>query len=232
VCGNGAREGAEECDDGNDLNTDACTTGCENARCGDGFTYQEVEQCDDGNQIDIDFCRNDCTFVPAVCGDGVRQSGETCDDENTADGDDCPPDCRIESCVATGTRHVVSVAYTEPAAVNVGGLVVFIRYPDGTVGLPGLGNATSVRGRITGLQSGFTHVANDLDYALRETLAPTAAGAALVTGQIVAISFDLCFGATVPPAVSFACTVQSASTPQGQDIDLGQNPIACAVGAP
>jgi hypothetical protein len=120
----------------------------------------------------------------------------------------------------------------KPAAANVGGLVVFLHYPDGTVGIPGLGNATQVRGRISGLQTGFTHVANDLDYALRETLAPTVQGASLATGQVFAISFDLCFGATAPPAGSFTCTVDSASTPQGQDIDLGQNPITCAVAAP
>jgi cysteine-rich repeat protein len=232
VCGNGTPEGDEECDDGNDLNTDACTTACLDARCGDNFTFQGVEDCDDGNRVEDDFCRNDCTFAPAVCGDGVRQSGETCDDGNTQDGDDCPPDCRIGSCVATGTRHAVGVTYVKPAAAAVGGLVVFLHYPDGTVGIPGLGNATQVRGRIAGLQTGFTHVANDLDYALRETLAPTTPGASLASGQIFTVSFDLCFGATAPLAASFTCTVQSASTPQGQDIDLGQNPIPCAVATP
>jgi cysteine-rich repeat protein len=224
-------EPGEECDDGNDLNTDACTRVCENARCGDGFTHEGVEQCDDGN-LNETFCRNDCSFAPAVCGDGTRQSGETCDDGNTMDGDDCPPDCRIESCVATGTRHVVSVNYAPPAGVTVGGLVVYIRYPDGAVGIPGLGNATQVRGRIVNLATGFTHVSNDLDYAIRETLAATTQGTALSGGLIFRISFDLCFNASPPPGTSFTCTVTSASTPAGADINLAQTPIACSVTVP
>jgi cysteine-rich repeat protein len=232
MCGNGVREGSEQCDDGNDLNTDACTNGCQNARCGDGFTRDGVEQCDDGNAVNNDFCRNDCTFAPAVCGDGIRQNGETCDDGNTLDGDDCPPDCTIASCVATGTRQLVTVNYTKPAAVTVGGIVVFLHYPDGTVRIPGLGNAAEVRGRILNLPTGFTHVANDLDYAIRETLAPTTQGASIAQGQLFRISFDLCFNATPPVAGNFSCVVQSASTPQGGDINLTQNPLTCSVTVP
>jgi cysteine-rich repeat protein len=232
VCGNGVREGAEQCDDGNDLNTDACTNTCQNARCGDGFTYQGVEECDDGNTVNTDFCKNDCHYAPAVCGDGVRQFGETCDDGNTLDGDDCPPDCTIASCVGTGTRQVVSVNYSKSPSLAVGGLVVFLHYPDGTVGIPGLGNATSVRGRISNLQTGFTHVANDLDYAIRETLAPSTQGSTLATGLIFKISFDLCFGAQPPSAANFTCAVEGASTPGGQDIDLSQNPMTCSVTVP
>ena len=54
-------EGNEECDDGNEEDGDACPTSCEDAYCGDGFTYQDVEECDDGNMIDDDICANDCT---------------------------------------------------------------------------------------------------------------------------------------------------------------------------
>jgi cysteine-rich repeat protein len=234
VCGNSVREGTEQCDDGNDLNTDACTTACQNARCGDGFAYQGVEQCDDGNTVNDDFCRNDCTYAPAVCGDGVRQFGETCDDGNTLDGDDCPSDCTIASCVGTGTRQLVTVNYTKPAAVSVGGIVVFLHYPDGTVGIPGLGNAAQVRARILNLPTGFTHVANDLDYAIRETLAPngTVQGATIPQGQLFRISFDLCFNASPPVPGNFSCVVESASTPAGQDIDLVQNSMTCSVTVP
>jgi cysteine-rich repeat protein len=234
VCGNGVREGSEQCDDGNELSTDACTNACQNARCGDGITWQGVEQCDDGNQTNGDFCQNSCTFAPAVCGDGVRQNGETCDDGNTLDGDDCPPDCTIASCTGTGTRQVVSVNYTKPASVTVGGLVVFLHYPDGTVGIPGLGNATQVRARITNLQTNFTHVSNDLDYAIRETIAPQPVTPAptLAAGLIFKISFDLCFNAQPPVPGNFTCVVESASTPGGQDINLTQNPMTCSVTVP
>ncbi|HAB52199.1 MAG TPA: hypothetical protein DCE80_08540, partial [Ignavibacteriales bacterium] len=41
VCGNGAREGSEQCDDQNLDNTDTCTNSCRNAACGDGFVWKD-----------------------------------------------------------------------------------------------------------------------------------------------------------------------------------------------
>ncbi|MCA9656806.1 MAG: DUF4215 domain-containing protein, partial [Myxococcales bacterium] len=49
----------EECDDGNEVDTDECTTMCLNAACGDGFV-QEGEECDDGNSDDGDGCSAEC----------------------------------------------------------------------------------------------------------------------------------------------------------------------------
>jgi cysteine-rich repeat protein len=46
----------ELCDDGNDIDTDACTNACEPATCGDGIVHEGVEECDDGNQVDGDGC--------------------------------------------------------------------------------------------------------------------------------------------------------------------------------
>ncbi len=66
-CGDGAVQGLEACDDGNAINTDACTDQCALARCGDSFV-QEGEACDDGNISDRDACTNAC--VVATCGDG------------------------------------------------------------------------------------------------------------------------------------------------------------------
>ena len=50
----------EGCDDGNDLNTDACTAGCVEAVCGDGFIFVDVEACDDGNADNTDTCTDIC----------------------------------------------------------------------------------------------------------------------------------------------------------------------------
>ena len=96
VCGNGAVETGEECDDGagnSDTAPNACRTGCREAYCGDGVT-DAGEDCDDGddgtNQADA--CPNTC--LAPVCGDGHLWVGhEVCDDGNTADGDDCRGDC-------------------------------------------------------------------------------------------------------------------------------------------
>ena len=56
-CGDGVTNVAadEACDDGNAVNTDACTTLCQEATCGDGFV-QPGEICDDGGVVAGDGC--------------------------------------------------------------------------------------------------------------------------------------------------------------------------------
>ncbi len=91
-CGNGILEEGEQCDDGNQDNTDACTNRCEANVCGDGFIYSGVEQCDAGSQNGVScqagygstctYCSGTCGFVTAsgdFCGDNIRQSAEFCD---------------------------------------------------------------------------------------------------------------------------------------------------------
>jgi cysteine-rich repeat protein len=51
----------EQCDDGNQVDTDACTTLCKHAVCGDGFV-QPPELCDDGNMASNDGCEPVCLF--------------------------------------------------------------------------------------------------------------------------------------------------------------------------
>ena len=50
----------EECDDGNDDDSDECTGLCLLPVCGDGFV-QEGEECDDGNVDSGDGCSAECT---------------------------------------------------------------------------------------------------------------------------------------------------------------------------
>ena len=97
-CGDGTvAPDAEECDDGNADERDACTAACTRARCGDGLTYDAYEECDDGNRVDTDACRVSCRR--AACGDGVIWTGvEGCDDGNRTGGDGCSAACLIESC--------------------------------------------------------------------------------------------------------------------------------------
>lgn len=98
VCGNGTVNAGEECDDGNQDNTDSCTTSCKNPRCGDGFTQPlswQPEQCDDGNQSDTDACTSQCRH--ARCGDGfVRAGVEQCD--YGVVGSSCNMQCKIPVC--------------------------------------------------------------------------------------------------------------------------------------
>lgn len=61
VCGNGIREGAEQCDDGNTSSCDGCSATCRDEGCGDGvLCTNQNELCDDGNTSDDDGCASDC----------------------------------------------------------------------------------------------------------------------------------------------------------------------------
>ncbi len=117
-CGNGITDTGEQCDDGNQLDYDACLNNCNTPVCGNGvregteqcdtwgesetcladcrsrpqvcgdYYTQGTEQCDDGNRYNDDECSNQCTRP--VCGDGVRQGdNEQCDDGNNDLSDDC-----------------------------------------------------------------------------------------------------------------------------------------------
>jgi cysteine-rich repeat protein len=96
VCGDGVVDPGEACDDGNADDTDACTSACVAAVCGDGIVQAGVEACDDGNQVDDDVCLNSCAL--AVCGDGFLGPGEACDDGNQVDDDACTNSCALPSC--------------------------------------------------------------------------------------------------------------------------------------
>ena len=49
VCGNGIKEGTEQCDDHNTANNDGCSSTCKLEACGDGIK-QTHEQCDNAYQ--------------------------------------------------------------------------------------------------------------------------------------------------------------------------------------
>ncbi len=74
ACGNGVLEGAEECDDFNNIDGDGCDASC------------HIET----------------TPTPGVCGDGTVDSGEQCDDGNNVNGDGCSAMCEDEVVVDCG----------------------------------------------------------------------------------------------------------------------------------
>jgi len=87
-CGNGDVEGDEECDDGNDVDTDACRSDCTAflPDCGNSVV-DDGEQCDDGNREDGDGCSATCVseiaggldegliYGSCGCGSGNRAPG-------------------------------------------------------------------------------------------------------------------------------------------------------------
>ena len=82
VCGDGAVDAGEECDQGeNNADDGACTLDCKPAVCGDGLVQAGVEECDDAvdNGTHYGGCSDACAFNPR-CGDGMLDlPNEDCD---------------------------------------------------------------------------------------------------------------------------------------------------------
>src|SRR3989339_592012 len=70
ICGDGIRiPGSEECDDGNLIDFDGCSSTCDNetydnSYCGDGILFLGYEECDDNNLINGDGCSSTCVLQP------------------------------------------------------------------------------------------------------------------------------------------------------------------------
>ena len=97
VCGDGIKVVGEQCDDGNTINGDGCSSTCKIEVCGNGI-LDPAERCDDGNTTNGDGCNSVCRTE--ICGDGTVQPGlgEQCDDRNNTNGDGCNSVCKTEVC--------------------------------------------------------------------------------------------------------------------------------------
>ena len=78
-CGDGVLDvDFEECDDGNVVSGDGCSSRCtiEKSTCGDG-TLDAGEDCDDGNNVDGDGCSHDCRREnrPPDCSGAFPEAG-------------------------------------------------------------------------------------------------------------------------------------------------------------
>jgi cysteine-rich repeat protein len=96
LCGNGALDGAEECDDGNNTAGDGCDEACFLEVCGNGRLQTAAgEECDDGGNAPGDGCDAGCLLE---CGNGTPEGSEECDDGNRVSGDGCSDTCLAEVC--------------------------------------------------------------------------------------------------------------------------------------
>jgi cysteine-rich repeat protein len=121
VCGDGTVAMTEQCDDGNIVGGDGCSSLCAvevgfncsgspstcSGTCGDGVIVG-AETCDDAGLADGDGCSSSCQVEPgfgctgspstcsATCGDGIIAGSEGCDDGGLGNGDGCSSVCEIE----------------------------------------------------------------------------------------------------------------------------------------
>jgi len=102
VCGNFVVEGTEQCDDGNLVNGDGCSSICTiEPICGNNIV-EIGEQCDDGNTMNGDGCSSICQLEAPICGNFVVEGTEQCDDGNLVNGDGCSSTCTIEPVCGDG----------------------------------------------------------------------------------------------------------------------------------
>lgn len=146
MCGDGQKQGDEECDLGGDnSDTGECTSACQYPKCGDGH-QQAGEQCDDGRLSGAyGGCAEGCLLAPH-CGDGKLQSGmETCDDGegNTGAYGGCTAACQLAPFCGDGVVDVdhdeacddgddIEVNGCGPSCRFTSGLSVWYKFDEGS----------------------------------------------------------------------------------------------------
>ena len=224
LCGNGDTDSGEQCDDGSqceDRTTDCTSDDSVCAGIGQGTCAPR----------DADGCQANCRN--SVCGDRIVdnliEDPETCDDGNTTEGpgDTCPASCRIARCDEVEETFTANVDFdATPNDLLIGGLELFVRYPDGVVEIPGRDNAASVLARIT--SNVFSVQPNDIDFAVN-ALCIDQSFAGVTEGTAFTIEFDRCVGSPAPSAGDFDCVVKSASDPNLSDVT---DQVSCSVVLP
>ncbi|MEZ4310924.1 MAG: hypothetical protein R3F14_23020, partial [Polyangiaceae bacterium] len=87
-CGNGIVDPGEQCDDGNDDNTDDCIYNCRKPHCGDGYLHAGVEECDTGHVEAFGECADHCKLAQPPKPDLSPPPQWTCDPSYYAEGDE------------------------------------------------------------------------------------------------------------------------------------------------
>ena len=102
VCGNGSIETGEECDDGNVVSGDGCSSSCQlELGCGNG-TLDANEECDDNNTVSGDCCSSSCEIELLISNVSVSPITETAATVNWQ-----TRSCQGRSCQLVGTSSVL-----------------------------------------------------------------------------------------------------------------------------
>lgn len=233
ACGNGRLDDGEACDDGNQVDEDACLGTCQPNVCGDGFIDPAEEACDilpSGTCQDAGFsggtiaCADDCTLDTSGCtgsGGPVRTPTPvatptfdpnaptpTATDGGTGPTATPTPSGGGGGSCSAGDAVVVTVAID----VAYGAARLDLQYPADQLNVPGSGTAPSVVERVEFAASGGLTTVNDDDNTA--TLTASLVGfSEQPAGSFATVTFDCVTG--IPDPGAFTCTVVSASTPGG-----------------
>jgi hypothetical protein len=173
------------------------------------------------------------------CGSGFITGAETCDDGNVVNTDDCPSDCIIDTCDPDGTITTATVSFAG-AKKTVGGITVFIDYPEDRAIIPGTGSAIPpgvIYDIIDPIPNFFpTNTAfNDRDHALTAVLAaatdpgpPPVVEAFGTSNDLMKIDFEGCTGEPDAVTADFSCTVVNAAGVDGK----AESSATCSVTVP
>jgi cysteine-rich repeat protein len=96
-CGNHIFLAGKECEDGNQINGDGCSSNCVKEYCGNGLV-ELYEDCDNGAgrfTVQGPNCDQYCQFI--ICGDKYVTGDEECDDGNLINCDGCSSCCKVEN---------------------------------------------------------------------------------------------------------------------------------------
>ena len=164
-CGDGVVNGTEECDDGNTVSGDGCSSVCkkEVGMCGDGIVDVATETCDDGNRTSGDGCSANCqTETSATCGNGVVDANEACDDHNTAAGDGCSAACQVEAgYTCTGAPSVCTMMGTQSGAGTCAMPIAIALTGTAVVSGTATGDTTASTSQVAGQCAGLEDDGND-----------------------------------------------------------------------
>jgi len=241
-CGNGVVDGGEECDDGNLIDQDSCLATCQLNVCGDTFRNAGVEECDGA-----DFGGRDCTFYGFANQNGLTCSSTCTIDTSGCSGTPQPtatpggPGATTTPSRATPTQAASgatptptpvsspggtcsagdTIVVTAALGLPYSGVNLLLVYPP-AANIPGSGTAQSVKDRVAFANSGGLATAGDLDKnadGTDETLSISVVDTSqFPAGDFVTVTFDCLAGDPRPDADAFACTVASASLPDGTPI--------------
>ena len=135
------------------------------------------------------------TVNPAVCPNGLLESGETCTS--------CAADCTVSACTAVATPpRTFRVDYAPPPGQPVSAIKVRVAYRSNRLSLPGVGPTPAAR--VKNRPSNTTTIVNDVNYAVEVTMSRSAG---LAEGRLFTVDFDGCTGAPVPALSDLACSV-------------------------